>query len=76
MTAATSARAKEGVTVMAPFCAVVAGAVVEAGTVDVAPGAPGSLVVVDFAITDWRTDDGKKDTVCPCGSYTPFQATV
>ncbi len=37
---------------MAPFCAAVGEATAEAGAVDVAPGAPGSLVVVDFAITD------------------------
>ena len=44
-------------------------------SVEVGEGAPGSLVVVDSAMTGSKTEDGKNDTVEPSGSKTPFQAT-
>lgn len=74
MTSATAARTSEGFVRLAPLPAA-AVAVAEVVVLEVAAGAPGLLVVVDSAITDSRADDGKKETVSPSGSNTPFQAT-
>ena len=84
ITTATKARARDGFARLALLllaAAAVALALAEAvapddvGAVEVGEGAPGSLVVVDSAMTGSKTEDGKNDTVEPSGSNTPFQAT-
>lgn len=83
ITTATKARARDGFARLALLllaAAAVALALAEAVAPDdvgavVGEGAPGSLVVVDSAMTGSKTEDGKNDTVEPSGSKTPFQAT-
>lgn len=82
MRAKTAARTREGFARVAPFwplaAAVPDGAaslLLPLGEVGVAFGAPGSLVVVGCAMTDWRTEEGKKEMVLPAGSNTPLYAT-
>ena len=85
---ATIASAREGLVRPAPLdAAAVVLALDEpdvpdaAGLVEVAPGAPGlevtetALGVEVDAMTPASTEEGKKETVEPSGSYTPFHAT-